>query len=189
MSSFDTDQEILSITPPYAYIAGRITSFVPTSFSNTSYQISIDLQEALSITMKNFIKSNWPPNSILKADQIKFGTKWNNAYGSYQIHFQDSSINDRPLTISWQYTHISHMIDVRLWVRKNSLTRPPELDDMKRAINYIVQTNRTQFPIALPYSSFMRVVRMIDMTEGQPLETLWRSVITLEVRYYRVTSN
>jgi len=187
--SFDSDQALLDLQPPFEYITGRVISYTPTSFSNPSYTISLDLQEALSITMKNFIKANWPPNSILRADQIKFGTKWNNSFGSYQIHFQDSSINDRPLTISWQMVYISHMIDIRLWVRKNSLTRPAELDDMKRAINYIVHTNRTQFPIALPYSSFIRVVRMIDMTEGQPLETLWRSVITLEVRYHRASSN
>lgn len=189
MSSFDSDQSILDITPPYYYIAGRVTSFTTISFDGLSFQISLDLQEPLALTLKNFVKANWPPQSMLTADRIKFGTKWWDDFGSYQIHFRDSNIGDRPLTISWQYTYISHMIDIFVFVRKNTQIRPPELDDIRRSIEYLIQTNRASLPITLPYSNFMRVVRARDIVEQIPLETLWRSVITVEIRYHKATSN
>jgi hypothetical protein len=189
MSSFDTDQAILDINPPYYFVAGRVTSFTTISFDGLSYQISLDLQEPLSLTLKNFVKANWPLQSMLTASRIKFGNKWYDDYGSYQIHFRDSNIGDRPLTISWQYTYISHMIDIHIFVRKNSQARPAELDDIRRSIEYLIQTNRVSLPIALPYSSFMHIVRAFDIVEQQPLETLWRAVIQVEIRYHKATSN
>ena len=187
--SFDTDQSILQIQPPYYFVAGRIASFTTLSFDGLSFQISIDLQEPISLTLKNFVKANWPSQSMLTANRIKFGNRWWDDYGSYQIHFRDSNIGDRPLTISWQYTYISHTIDIFVFVRKNTQTRPPELDDIRRSIEYLIQTNRASLPITLPYSNFMRIVRVHDIVEQMPLETMWRSIITVEVRYHKATSN
>ena len=173
----------------FYFVAGRVASYTTTSFDALSFQNSIDLQEPISTTLKNFIKANWPTQSMLKASQIKFGNKWWDNYGSYQIHFRDSNIGDRPLTISWQYTYISHIVDIYIFVRKNRLTKPPELDDIRRSIEFLVQTNRVALPITLPYSSFMHILRGFDIVEEAPLETLWRSVLQVEVRYYHATSN
>lgn len=187
--SFDSDSAILQITPPFLFIAGRVISYTTISFTNTSYTLSLDLQEPISLTLKNFVKANWPSTSMLKSSQIKYGTKWWDDFTSYQIHFRDSNIPERPLSIGWQYTYVAHVVDIYIFVRKNSQTRPPELDDIRRSIEYIVQTNRVKFPIAMPYATGMHVIRGFEIVEQQPLETLWRTVISVEIRYHRATSN
>lgn len=187
--SFTTDEAILQINPPFYFVAGRIASFTTTSFDGLSFQISIDLQEPISLTLKNFVKSKWPTQSMLTSDRIKFGTKWWDDYGSIQIHFRESSVPERPITIGWQYTYLTHLIDIHIFVRKNIQTMPTELDDIKRSISYIVQTNRIALPISQPYSNFMHVIRQFDMLENKPLQTLWHSVVQVEVRYWKATSN
>jgi hypothetical protein len=188
--SFDTDESILQLQPPFYFVAGRIASFTTTSFDGLSFQISIDLQEPINLTLKNFVKSKWSNSlSSITANRIKWGTKWWDDYGSLQVHFREASVPERPITIGWQYTYVSHMIDIHIWVRKNIQTMPPELDDIKRSISYIIQTNRTNLPISQPFSNFMRVIRQYDLIENQPLQTLWHSVVQCEVLYWKATTN
>jgi hypothetical protein len=190
MSSFDTDQAILDLVPPFYYVAGRFASFTPTSFDNQSFQISIDLQEPLSVTLKNFIKSNWPTGSMLTADRIKFGNKWYNGYGSFHIHSRESSIPEIPMTIGWQYTYVSNFVEIHFWAQKNNASIiPQELDDMKRSVAYIIQTNRSQLPITVQMGNSMHIIRETTMQEQSPMASLWHAIMTVEIRYWKATSN
>ena len=173
----------------FYFVVGRIASFTTTSFDSPSFTNSIDLQEPINVTLKNFLKAQWPAQSTLKSSQIKFGTKWYDDFGSFQIHCRESRTPERPIAIGWQYTYISHMIDIHIWVRKNIQTQPPELDDMKRSISSIIQINRVALPITVTMSNFMRVTNQYDLPEPQPLQTVWHSLIQVEIRYWRATSN
>jgi hypothetical protein len=188
--SFDTDSAILQIVPAFYYVAGRIVSYTPLSFTNQSFQISIDLQEPLSVTLKNFVKSNWPPTSMLDKSKIKFGNKWYNGYGSFHIHFRESNIPEIPISIGWQYSHVSDFIEIHFWAQKNNMSIiPQELDDMKRSVAYIIQTNMTQFPITMPLGSSISVIREETFQEQQPMASLWHAVMIVEVSYWKATSN
>lgn len=187
--SFDTDQAILDINPPFYFVAGRVVSYTTTSFDGVSFNISLDLQEPLCETVKNFVKSKWPPQSMLGSDEIKFGTKIFDDYGSYQMHFCDMAVPEIPISIGWQYTYFAHIIEAYIYVRRNLNTQPPELDDMKRSLAYVIRTNRASLPITMPYSNFMRILDMHTIQPTDPFESLWTAVAHIEVRYFKATSN
>lgn len=187
--SFDNDQSILDIVPPYYYVAGRIVSYTTTSFDGISFNISLDLQESLCQTMANFVKDKWPAQSMLKSSEIKFGTKTFDDYGSFQIHFCDMAVPEIPISIGWQYTYFAHIIEAYIFVRRNMITQPPELDDMKRNLAYVIRTNRASLPITMPYSNFMRILNMHTLQPTDPFESLWHAVVHIEVRYFKATSN
>jgi hypothetical protein len=174
----------------FLFIPGRVATFSQSSFTNQSFTISTNLQEPLCQTLKNFVKANWPniiPNPIVSFNRIKFGTKWFDDLGAYQVHFLDSNIPERPISMSWQYTYISAIVDIHIWVRKNQLTRPAEIDDIKRSISYVIQSRKGDLPIVAPNSGgcWMRVLRELDMSESHDLMTIWHSVIQVEIKYYK----
>lgn len=166
-----------------------MASFDSSSFTPASFSTSLDLQEPISITLKNFIKSNWPATSILNTSQIKFGNKWWDDLSSFQIHFRDSNIRDRYSNISWAYVQVSHYVDIHIWVRMNQITRPPQIDDIKRNVSAVIETNKRNLPITAPNNTSMHVIREFDMKEQSPLQTLWHSVVQAEVRYWRASTD
>lgn len=172
------------------FVPNRVASFEPQSFTNTSFTISTDLQEPISVTLKNFVKANWPTTSMLHSSQIKFGNKtWDN-FGQFQMHFRDGNIRQRASNISWTHVYLYDFVDVHIWVRKNQLTRPTEIDDMKRSLSAVIEENKVNLPITKPNGGqSMHKIREKDMQEEEPLQTLWHSVVTIEVRYWKALSN
>jgi hypothetical protein len=148
-----------------------------------------NLTEPLSLTIRNWAATNWPDSTALvKASQIKFRNLWWDGYGSYQIHFLDRSVNRAPMVLGWQYEYAFDYVDAHIFVRKNTRTRPPELDDIKRSLESIIMINRTNMPVIGPVGGYMRVMRTVDLPVRDAVTDVWMAVVQIEIRYFLATT-
>lgn len=173
------------------FVMGRISSFTTTSFTPKSFTTSIDLQEPVSVTLKNFLKANWPANGLLQASQIKFGNKWYDSFGNYQIHLVEPDTNEYSVdstTVGWQVKGVLVRVNIHVFARKNTLLQPPELNFMTRTISSIININRRVLPITIPNSCYMQVVKESESIDRQPLASLWHSVVEANVNFFRANS-
>lgn len=148
-----------------------------------------DLTEPLSVSVMNYMVANWPIAATLQPADIKFSTLWWDGYGSYQVHFLDRNVQRSPITVGWNLEQAFDYVDAHIFVRKNSPTRPLELDDIKRSIQSIVMINRRTVPQILTLGAgAMRVVRTIDEPINTFVTDLWHSNMQLEIWYYIATT-
>lgn len=150
-----------------------------------------DLTQPISLSLKNFVQANWPASGVMVlANRIKFGNKWFDDYGAFQIHFVDRALLRRPLTVGWQYEMINALVDAYIFVKKMTRLRPAEFDDIKRSLSEIIQPNRhNPGNIAPPNAAVMRIVRTADAPQQHPTDDLWQALIQIEVRFYLATTN
>jgi hypothetical protein len=138
----------------------------------------------------NYMVANWPNiTATVKSTDIKFSNFWWDGYGSYQVHFLDRNVQRNPLVLGWQMEQAFDYVDAHIFVRKNSPTRPAELDDIKRSIQSVVMLNRRTVPqILTTGAAAMRVVRTVDEPLRSFVTDLWHSVLQIEVMYYIATT-
>ena len=148
-----------------------------------------NLTEPMSLTLKNWAAANWPDaTALVKSTQIKFRNLWWDGYGSYQIHFLDRSVDRSPLVIGWQFETATDFVDAHIFVRKNTRTRPIELDDIKRSLESIIQINRRNVPTIGPNGGYMRVIRTVDIPVRDAVTDLWMAVVQIEILYFIATT-
>lgn len=144
-----------------------------------------NLTEPLSLSLKNFVQANWPSSGVLVVgSQIKFRNLWWDGYGSYQIHFLDRAVDRKPMSIGWQYEYATDYVDAHIFVRKNTRTRPIEMDDIKRSLEQLIQVNRRNVPLLAPVAGGMRVIRSLDVPVRDAVTDLWMAVVQIEIRYF-----
>jgi hypothetical protein len=144
-----------------------------------------NLTEPLSLSLKNFVQTNWPTSGVLvTGSQIKFRNLWWDGYGSYQIHFLDRNVPRRPQTLGWNWEQASDFVDCHIFVRKNTRVRPLELDDMKRSLETIIFLNRTNVPIIGPNNAWMHVLRTTDVPVADAVTDVWHAVVQVEIGYW-----
>jgi hypothetical protein len=150
----------------------------------------LDLTQPLSLSIKNFVIANWPTSGVLVlASRIKFGNKWFDDYGTFQIHFTDGALIHTPFTLGWQYEIVNAVVNAYIFVKKNTRLRPPELYDIRKSLTDIIQPNRLNpGNIAAAGSAVMRIIRTIDSPQQHPTDDLWQSLVQIGIRYYAVST-
>jgi hypothetical protein len=171
----------------YYYTIGKMASFTPITFTSSSFTTSIDLQESVAVSLKNYVKSKWPTNALVTADRIKFGNKNFDNFGAYQIHFIEKSVTEAPITTTCNINEFFVTVSCNVFVRKNSLSRPPEFESIKNSLVNIIQSDPLGFPITARGDNYIRIITMSDRERRRHYETLWHAIIEVEVRLWKST--
>jgi len=149
-----------------------------------------NLTEPMSLSLLNFIKGNWPDSTaLIKSTDIKFSTLWWDGYGSYQIHFLDRNIQRQPYVLGWNMDYAEDYVDMHIFVRKNSPTRPLELDDIKRSAESIIMPFRRNVPQISAGAACMKILRTVDAPINSFVHDLWHSVLQVYIQYYVATTS
>lgn len=149
---------------------------------------STDFSSDLTDLVKTELTDNWNDSTGVVAEaDIKFGTDWWDGYGEYQIHVRDPRYEMEPASNDWRRFNVHGFVDIHVFVRKASESRPSQLFDLRREIQRIVGQN-VQGITGTSYMRWAPGGGLVDVTDQTHDTTTWHLRGTVEVYYQMVNT-